>query len=67
MNFALKHALIDYPGPQYEVAGKLGVSHSTISKFIFGIQEPTKEQKKRLASLLKKKEVDLFPSPAEVS
>ena len=66
MNLALKHALIDYPGPQYQVATKLGVAHSTISKFIFGIQEPTKEQKKKLASLLDKKEVELFPEPVEV-
>lgn len=61
MNLNLKHALIDYPGPAYQVAQKMGISHATISKFIAGIQEPTSEQKKSLAAILDKPEHELFP------
>ncbi len=67
MNLPLKHALIDYPHPAYRVALKLNIHHSTLSKFISGIQEPTPEQKQALAKILGKPVSVLFETePAEV-
>lgn len=62
MNLILKHALIDYPEPQYRVAQKIGVAHTTISKFIAEIQKPSSNQKKKLAKILGKRESELFPA-----
>jgi transcriptional regulator with XRE-family HTH domain len=62
MNKSLKHAMVDYPEPAYRVAQKMGISHSTISKFIAEIQEPTDIQKKRLSEILGKPIKDLFPT-----
>ena len=61
MNLALKLALTEHPVPQYRVALELGVAHSTISKFIAGIQQPTNAQKEKLVKILGKKECKLFP------
>ena len=60
MNSKLKHALVDHPEPAYKVAKQIGVHHSTISKFISGLQEPTEEQKKKLAKVLGKSVKELF-------
>lgn len=58
MNKKLKQALSTHKS--YEVANKIGVHHSTISKFISGIQKPTPEQKIKLAKVLGKTVEDLF-------
>jgi len=58
MNLKLKQALAGHKA--YEVAKKINVHHSTISKFISGLQEPTKEQKKKLAKILGKTVEELF-------
>jgi transcriptional regulator with XRE-family HTH domain len=61
MNLALKLALTEHPETQYRVAERLGVAHSSISKFIAGIQHPTEEQRKKLSTILGKPEHKLFP------
>lgn len=58
MNFKLKQALMAHKS--YEVAKKIGIHHSTLSKFISGIQPPTEEQKKKLAKILGKTVEELF-------
>jgi len=65
MNRALKHALIDYPFPAYQVAWQLKVHHSTLSKFISEVQQPTEEQKGSLSRILGKPKEELFPVAQE--
>jgi|TARA_B100001964_G_scaffold40376_1_gene44243 transcriptional regulator with XRE-family HTH domain len=60
MNLALKLALTEHPETQYRVAERLGVAHSSISKFIAGIQRPTEEQRKKLSTILNRSEAELF-------
>jgi len=62
MNLALKHALVDFPSPQYRVAQMIGVPHTTLSKFIAEIQKPTEEQKSKLSEILGKPVDTLFPT-----
>jgi transcriptional regulator with XRE-family HTH domain len=66
MNLTLKLALTQHPETQYQVAERLGIAHSTISKFIAGIQQPTEEQRKKLATILNRSEAALFPKQLEV-
>ena len=58
MNLKLKQALAGHKA--YKVAKQIGVHHSTISKFISGLQEPTEEQKEKLAKVLGKSVEELF-------
>lgn len=59
-NVKLKNAFNEAGILQYEAAEKMRVTHTVISKFIHGIQEPTEEQKIQLATLLGKSKEELF-------
>ena len=61
MNLALKIALTEHPETQYRVAERMGIAHSTISKFIADIQKPTLEQREKLSTILDKPAHELFP------
>jgi len=67
MNKALRHAIIDSDLSQVEIARKLGVHECRVSGFIHGRYEPTPEQKKALAKLLKTKASELFPASEAVA
>ncbi len=58
MNLKLKQALAGHKA--YKVAQQIGIHHSTLSKFISGLQEPTEDQKKKLAKILGKSVKELF-------
>lgn len=61
MNIPLKVALIEQGTPAYKTAMAVGIHHTTLSKFISGIQDPTQEEKENLAKTLNRPVTDLFP------
>lgn len=60
MNLKLKLALTAYPAQAYTIAQKIGIHHSTLSKIVSEIQQPTEEQKEKLAKILGKTVEELF-------
>lgn len=64
VNLALKLAIIASGHRQYVIAGKAGIQETLLSKFITGRAEPTDEQKKALARVLRKPIEELFPEAA---
>ncbi len=60
MNKALRIAIIESDLKQYEVARKIGVGEARMSGFVRGRFEPTKDEKKLLARVLKRPIHELF-------
>jgi transcriptional regulator with XRE-family HTH domain len=60
MNKALRIAIIDRGLKQYEVAKRIGVGEARMSGFVHERFEPTDEEKKRIARVLKASVEDLF-------
>ena len=65
MNLALKHALIDRQVPFYKSAQDSDVHYSKLSKIIYGLVNPTEEEKERLAAILGKPKEKLFSTGRE--
>jgi len=63
MNLPLKVALVERGTPAYRTAMAIGIHPNKLSKFISGIQDPTKEEKERLANILNRAVDELFPEP----
>lgn len=61
MNKALKEALEEHPEKNYEVAKKVGLYHTALSKIIAEIQTPTEKQKVKLAEVLDRDVNEIFP------
>ena len=62
MNLALKFALLERGIPAYRTAIEANLHPNKLSKFITGLQEPTEEEKQRIAGILQRPVADLFPS-----
>lgn len=60
MNKALRIAVIERGLRQYEVARRVGVGEARFSGFVNGRFEPTPEEKKRIARVLRKGIADIF-------
>ena len=65
MNLALKHALIDRQVPFYKSAQDSDVHYSKLSKIIYGLVNPTKEEKERIAETVGKTVPEIFPDESE--
>ena len=63
MNIELKKALIDRRVPAYRSAFDANLNPTKLSKFISGLAIPTKDEKERLAEVLKRPTDELFPQP----
>ena len=61
MNIRLKVALVERGIPAYKTAIEANIHPNKVSKFISGLQDPTKSEKERLASVLNRSIADLFP------
>lgn len=59
-NSNLKAAIVESGYRQGWLANKLGLHESMISHFITGRREPTKEQRKALAKILKTSQREIF-------
>lgn len=65
MNKALRIAIIESGLRQYDIARRIGVGEARMSGFVHGRFEPTADERKLLARVLRKsrKEIDdMFPS-----
>jgi len=65
MNIPLKVALVERGTPAYKTALEVGIHPNKLSKFIAGIQDPTKSEKESLARILNRSVSELFPSPTD--
>lgn len=63
-NVALKVAIIQSKFRQIDVAAKAGINNSKFSHIILGRAEPTIDEKKAIAKVLKRPIADLFPDEA---
>jgi transcriptional regulator with XRE-family HTH domain len=67
MNKALRIAIINSGLRQYDVAKRVGVGEARMSGFVHGRFEPTQDEKKRIAKVLKVAVHDLFQSESAVA
>ena len=65
MNLALKHALIDRQVPEYKTAQDAEIHYSRLSKIIYELANPTREEKQRLSTILDRPIQELFPGKSE--
>ena len=63
MNIQLKVALVERGQPAYKTAIEADLHPNKLSKFTTGIQEPTQNEKNRLAEILGRSADELFPQP----
>jgi len=61
MNLALKFALVERGIPAYKTAIEADLHPNKLSKITTGIQEPTQNEKNRLAEILGRSADELFP------
>ena len=62
MNIALKQALATHSEPAYRVAVEVGRSPAWLSMVIREMAQPSDLEKKKLARLIGRKVVELFPA-----
>lgn len=63
-NIALKTAIFASGIPQVEVASRTGIHYTKISMIVNGRREPSDDEKKAIARVLRKKVDHLFPEVA---
>ena len=61
MNLSLKLAVVASGRPAYQIASELGITDTRLSKIILGLLQPRPEEQIKLATILGKKESELFP------
>ena len=62
MSTPFKHALIDYPGNQWEFAKEADTSEVRVSKLATGRAKPRPEEISKFAEILKRNPEELFQS-----
>lgn len=60
INKVLRLKIVEHFGTQEKISAVSGIDEAIISKIVRNIRQPTKDQKKLLASLLKSSEKNLF-------
>ena len=60
MSLKLRMAMLEAEYTQVQLAREMGVCESRLSRLVCGWAMPTGEERKKLARLLKKREVALF-------
>lgn len=66
INIALKTAIMQAETTQIVIATKTGIHESRVSQIIRGHREPSDDEKRAIAKVLRRSVHDLFPS-SEVS
>ena len=61
MNLPLKIAIVESQKPAYEIAAKLGITETRLSRIIFGRLKPREDEIKKLSELLNRNVSELFP------
>jgi transcriptional regulator with XRE-family HTH domain len=62
INIALKTAIMEEETSQVVIAGKTGIHESRVSQIIRGHREPSDDEKRAIAKVLKRSVHDLFGS-----
>lgn len=65
MNKALKIAIVDRGLKQYVIAQRIGVDEARMSGFVNERFEPTADEKRKIARILRKSVTELWPSESE--
>ena len=60
-NRSLAIAILDSGKPQIVIAKKAGIHETRLSKIVNGHLEPTDDERKVLARVLRRRVVDIFP------
>ncbi len=64
MNLPLRLALTAHPGPDYRTAHDCNINPSKLSQIVNEITPPTKEQRIKIADVLKRNVEEIFPPKA---